>query len=159
MAIYSGFIITIFNHCRYFFTNRHSIDMFERIQERARRFVLRDPVSSYDVLLENAVSLYWRHNGRNGVSNHQPLDCLINRLFRPRSKKASKLRVTGLCAWNSPGTGNFTAKMASDAKNVSIWWRLRVWMDLSGFVSSLCYTIMMMLLMCVSQQPAIVYAL
>ena len=39
------------------------------------------------------------------------------------SKKTSKLRVTGLCAGNSPGTGEFPAQMASDAENVSIWWR------------------------------------
>ena len=30
---------------------------------------------------------------------------------------------TGLCAGNSPGTGEFPAQMASDAENVSIWWR------------------------------------
>ena len=35
----------------------------------------------------------------------------------------SKLRVTGLCAGNSPGTGEFPAQMASNAENVSIWWR------------------------------------
>ena len=40
-------------------------------------------------------SLQWRHNGRDSVSNHQPHDCLLNRLFRCRSKKTSKLRVTG----------------------------------------------------------------
>ena len=44
--------------------------------------------------------LQWRHNGRDSVSNHQPHDCLLNRLFRRRSKKASKLRDTGLCAGN-----------------------------------------------------------
>ena len=38
-------------------------------------------------------------------------------------KKTSKLRVTGLCAGNSPGTGEFPAQMASNAENVSIWWR------------------------------------
>ena len=27
-------------------------------------------------------ALQWRHNGRNGISNHQPRDCLLNRLFR-----------------------------------------------------------------------------
>ena len=27
------------------------------------------------------------------------------------------------CAWNSPGTGEFPAHMASYAENVSIWWR------------------------------------
>ena len=49
-------------------------------------------------------TLQWRHNGRDGVLNHQPHDCLLNRLFRRRSKKTSKLRVTGLCAGNSPVT-------------------------------------------------------
>ena len=57
------------------------------------------------------------------VSNHQPHDCLLNRLFRRRSKKASKLRVTGLCAGNSPETGEFPTQRASNAENVSIWWR------------------------------------
>ena len=36
---------------------------------------------------------------------------------------SSKLRVTGLCAGNSPVTGEFPALMASNAENVSIWWR------------------------------------
>ena len=69
------------------------------------------------------MTLRWRHNGRDSVSNHQPHGCLLNRLFRRRSKKTSKLRVTGLCAGNSPGTGEFPAQMASYAENVSIWWR------------------------------------
>ena len=34
-----------------------------------------------------------------------------------------KLRVTGLCFGNSPGTGEFSAQIASNAENVSIWWR------------------------------------
>ena len=73
-------------------------------------------------------SLQWRHNGHDSVSNHQPHDCLLNRLFRRRSKKASKLRVTGLCAGNSPGTGEFPAQMASYAENVSIWWHHHVFL-------------------------------
>ena len=48
--------------------------------------------------------LLWRNNGWGSVSNHQPHHCLLNRFFRRRSKKTSKLRVTGLCAGNSPGT-------------------------------------------------------
>ena len=58
------------------------------------------------------ISLRWRHNGSDSVSNHQPHYCLLNRLFRRRSKwkKTSKLRVTGLCVGNSPGTGEFPAK-------------------------------------------------
>ena len=68
-------------------------------------------------------TLQWRYNGHDIVSNHQPHACLFNRLFRRRSKKTSKLRVTGLCAGNSPLTGEFPAQMASNAENVSIWWR------------------------------------
>ena len=71
-------------------------------------------------------SLRWRHNDHAGVSNHQPHGCLLNRLFRRKSKKTSKLRVTGLCAGNSPRTGEFPAQMASYAENVSIWWRHHV---------------------------------
>ena len=69
------------------------------------------------------ISLQWCHNGRDSVSNHQPHDCFLNRLFRRRSKKTSKLRDTGLCAGNSPGTGEFPAQRASNAEDVSIWWR------------------------------------
>ena len=74
----------------------------------------------------DAKSLRWRQNGRDSVSNHQPHDCLLNRLFRRRSKKTSQLRVTGPCAGNSPGTGEFPAQMPSNAKNVSMWWRHHV---------------------------------
>ena len=43
-------------------------------------------------------SLLWRHNGRDGVSNHQPHYCLCHRLFRRLyKKKTSKLPVTGPC--------------------------------------------------------------
>ena len=38
-------------------------------------------------------------------------------------KKTSKPRRIGLCAGNSPGTGEFPAQMASYAENISIWWR------------------------------------
>ena len=73
-----------------------------------------------------SLSLRWRHNELDGVSDHQPRDCLLNLLFRRRSKITSKLRVTGLCAGNSPGTGEFPAQKAGNAENVSIWWRHHV---------------------------------
>ena len=41
------------------------------------------------------MSLQWYHNGRDGVSNHRSVDCLPSCLFRRRSKKTSKLHVTG----------------------------------------------------------------
>ena len=68
-------------------------------------------------------SLQWRHNGCDGFLNHQSHDCLLNCLFSRRSKKTSKLSVTGLCAGNSPDTSEFPTQMASNAENVSIWWR------------------------------------
>ena len=68
-------------------------------------------------------ALQWHHNERDGVSNHQRRNCLLNRLFGRRSKKTSKLRVTGLCEGNSPETGEFPAQKASNAENGSIWWR------------------------------------
>ena len=69
------------------------------------------------------LSLQWRHNERDGVSNHQLHDSLLNRLLGCRSKKTSKFCVTGPCAGISPGTGEFPAQRASNAANVSIWWR------------------------------------
>ena len=69
------------------------------------------------------ISLHWRHNKRDGVSKHQRLVCLINCLFRHRSKKTSKLRVTGLCEGNSSVPGEFPTQEASNAENVTIWWR------------------------------------
>ena len=62
------------------------------------------------------VLLQWRHNGRDGVSNHS----------LTMSKKTSKLLVTGLCEGNSPLTGEFPTQRASNAKKVSIWWRHHV---------------------------------
>ena len=61
-------------------------------------------------------TLHWRHNDHDGVWNYQPHGCLVNRLFRRRSKKTSKLRVTGLCEgfhrWqvNSPHKGPYRGK-------------------------------------------------
>ena len=57
------------------------------------------------------LSLRWRHNENDCVSNHQTHHCLLNRFFGCRSKKISKLRVTGLCAGNSPHKGPVTRKM------------------------------------------------
>ena len=80
-------------------------------------------------------SLQWRHNGPDSVSNHQPHECLLSRLIRRRSKKTLKLRVTGLCAGISPETGELPAQRASNAENVSIWWRHHV-LEKSEYCSS-----------------------
>ena len=83
--------------------------------------VLKRPTREIQVFLNEP--LQWRHNERDGVSNHQPHDRLLKYLFRRRSKKTSKLRVTGLCEGNSPVTGEFPAQRASNAEHISIWWR------------------------------------
>ena len=35
-------------------------------------------------------ALQWRHNERDGVSNHQTHDCLLNRLFKAQIKQNIK---------------------------------------------------------------------
>ena len=60
--------------------------------------------------------------------NHLRVDYLLNRLFRRRWKKTSKLRVTGLCTGNSPVTGEFPVQRAWNAGTVSISWPdCKVW--------------------------------
>ena len=52
---------------------------------------------------------------------------------RRRSNKTSKLHVTGLCEGHSQIAGEFHAQRASNAENVSIWWRhYAFWRDISG---------------------------
>ena len=72
------------------------------------------------VLLESTWHLW-------GVLQHRQqvaiFHCLFNCWFKRRSKKTSKLHVTGLCAWHSPVTSVFLAQKASNAENVSIWRR------------------------------------
>ena len=76
----------------------------------------------WDVLGKLIHALQWRHNGRDGVSNHWREHCLLSRFFSSRSKKTSKFRVTGLCPRNSPVTGEFPIQKASNAKKISIGW-------------------------------------
>ena len=105
--------------------------VYGRDMQNGRRFVsalacYTDQTGKEHIVVSEACwihTLRWRHNDHAGVSNHQPHGCLLNRLFRRKSKITSKLRVTGLCVGNSPGTGEFPAQMASYAENVSIWWR------------------------------------
>ena len=62
------------------------------------------------------LSLQWRHDERDSVSNHQTQNCLLN----AQTKVTLKLRVTGLGEGNPPVTGEFPEQRASDAENVSI---------------------------------------
>ena len=51
------------------------------------------------------------------------LTIVYSTVYSNADKKKSKLRVTGLCAGNSPATGEFHLQMAIHAENVFIWWR------------------------------------
>ena len=68
-------------------------------------------------------ALQWRHNGRDGASNHQAHECL--------PKAQIKGNITAPCHW--PFWGEFAGGLwiplqrASNAGNVSIWWRHYVW--------------------------------
>ena len=55
------------------------------VSSLARGPSLYDCTSAWDATL----TLEWRHNGRDAVSNHQPHDCLLNRLLRRRRKHQS----------------------------------------------------------------------
>ena len=66
--------------------------------------------------VRQSLSLQWRHNERDGVSNRQLHDCWINRLFRCKLEKTSKLRVTGCCEGKSPVTGEFPTQKGSNAE-------------------------------------------
>ena len=99
-------------------TDLHKSVYLSKVKWKRNRFSATGQESMYV-----SESLHWRHNERDGVSNHQPHDCLLNRLFTRRSKKTSKLRLTGLCEGNSQVTGEFPAQRASNAENASIWWR------------------------------------
>ena len=65
-------------------------------------------------------SLQWCHN--EGDSNHQPHDCLLNRLFKARIKENIKTP----CHWplweKSTGERWIPPTRASNGENVSIWW-------------------------------------
>ena len=52
---------------------------------------------------DSVTPLLWRHNERDGASKHRRLNCLLNRFFRRRSKKTSKLHITGFLWGESTG--------------------------------------------------------
>ena len=101
-------------------------------------------------------SLQGRHHERDCVSNHRRLDCLLNHLCRRRSRKTSKLPVTGLCEGNSPVTDAFQRQRASNKEMLhlmtSSWcryfrwygtaWHVYEWQDIlwsQGRISLLAY--------------------
>ena len=68
-------------------------------------------------------TLLWRHNGVDGVSNHQPHHCLLNRLFRRRSKKTSYIFYLTLMT-NFPGCPLSANALAYAHARASFWMKL-----------------------------------
>ena len=89
-----------------------SLRKIHRSTSQPGRSVMPNYIIRFIVVCTSKISLYHYNDvimsERECVSNHQRLDCLHNHLFRCRSKKTSKLRVTGLCEGNS---GPVTRKM------------------------------------------------
>ena len=56
----------------------------------------------------NSITLLWRHNVRDGVSNHQPHDCYSTVYSGADQRKYQS-----------------SAALASNAENVSLWWHRR----------------------------------
>ena len=113
----------------YYICQNRPVDLLTSIHSTGNMFLPlsykcgRHKFEFWQQYIDGLVPLQWRHDGRDSVWNHQPHECLRNRFFRHTTKKTSKLRVTGLCAGNSPVTVEFPAQRASNAENVSISWR------------------------------------
>ena len=85
-------------------------------------------------------TLQWRHNERDGISHQWRLDCLLNRLFRHRSKKASKLCITGLCEGFVPSLNKLLDKQSSCQWFETSWSTCDVavmWLDLMQCASGI----------------------
>ena len=101
--------------------NSHRLILFQLCHFGNDSFILFCTTKAIYVVPCKKLSIHY--NDVKMGSNLQPHHCLLNRLFGRRSKKTSHFRVTGLCAGNSPGTGEFPAQLASNAENVYSWWR------------------------------------
>ena len=111
---------------------------FPRRQQFAGNTQTCLPLQMVLVALWVHITLQWCDNGCDCIPNHQPHECLLNRLFRHRSKKTSKLSVTGLWVGNSPVNGEFPTQMASNVENASIWWCHHVFGWPDKFIEKSC---------------------
>ena len=57
------------------------------------------------------------------ASQINSLTIVYSTVYSGADQRTSKLCVAGLCVGNSSVAGEFPAQMASNAENVSIWWR------------------------------------
>ena len=103
------------------------------------------PPTEFQQSQSSFVLLQCRHNECYVVSNHQPHDCLLNRLFRCISKKTSKLRVIGLCEGNAPHKGPVTRKMLP-FDDVIMWcWNQNIPGELAQYNGCSCPAVVLLL--------------
>ena len=76
--------------------------------------------------------LLWHHNRRDGVSNHQPHDCLLNHSIRRRSKKTSKFRVHYAGGPRRPPPPQLHLRRSRDLAHASIPLAQTPWVWLGG---------------------------
>ena len=70
------------------------------------------------------ISLQWRHNGCDSTSNHRHLDWFTQPFLQAKIKENMKVLCHWSLWWEFTGvTDEFPAQTASNAENVSIWWR------------------------------------
>ena len=84
--------------------------------------------------------LQWCHNGADCISYYQPHDCLLNFLFRHRSKKTSKLRENvsiwwrhHALGWRLPGhvielSSPCAVSSITEMEKSSFWWNVHHWL-------------------------------
>ena len=81
-----------------------------------------------------SISLQWRHNEHDGVSNHQPQDCLLNRLIKASASLAF-VREIHRRPVNSPHKGPVTRKMFPFDDVIMCSHRVSVaWFTISSFL-------------------------
>ena len=77
-------------------------------------------INGQENVLHDIIALYHYSDIIISASNHWRLDGFLNYLLGHRSKKTSKLGVTGLCEGNSQVTGEFPSQRTSNAEKFSI---------------------------------------
>ena len=85
------------------------------------------------------VSLEWRHNEHDGVSNHQPHDCLLNRFFKAQINENMKVPRHWPLWVEFTVDRWFPAQRASNADNDPIWWRHHVPTVFKTFIDTIFF--------------------
>ena len=95
-------------------TSTYSLQFIISTTSSCQLFLINTSSAEAVIFQANLVSIFAHYSvvimSAIASQNHRRVDCLHNRLFKLRSKKTPKLRVTGLCEVNSQATGEFPHK-------------------------------------------------